>query len=172
MVKPDSSVACIKLCRADHKTAEVFEFLCLRDSASQSVAGRTRDFDVIITAAERSDRLLPNTSSLRMQYAAGACWCLKPARSPCLSTRKTCRSWVTGWTCGCHGPIIRRSIRWPSVRGRRALADLGRMVVRPPAKAIALWPSHTSLKIASASTACARKPTVKASVRKIGRPSV
>jgi hypothetical protein len=56
--------------------------------------------------------------------------------------------------------------------GRRALADLGRMVVRPPAKAIALWPSQTSLKIASASTACARKPTVKASVRKIGSPIV
>jgi hypothetical protein len=41
------------------------EFLCLRDSASQSAAGTTRDFDVIITAAERSDRLLPNTSSIR-----------------------------------------------------------------------------------------------------------
>ena len=32
--------------------------------------------------------------------------------------------------------------------------------------------SQTTLKIASASTACARKPTVKASVRNTGRPSV
>ena len=34
MVKPDSSVACIKLCRADRKTAEAFEFLCLNTPRS------------------------------------------------------------------------------------------------------------------------------------------
>ena len=34
------------------------------------------------------------------------------------------------------------------------------------------WSPHTTLKIASARTACARKPTVKATVRNTGRPSV
>jgi hypothetical protein len=72
MAKRSSSIASMKNDAGPSARQPKYEFLCLRDSASQSATGTTRDFDVIITAAERSDRLLPNTSSLQMQYGAGA----------------------------------------------------------------------------------------------------
>ncbi len=61
----------------------------------------------------------------------------------------------------------------PACRG--ALPDaqaLASAIRRPTSRTMALRGPQTILKIASASTACAKKPTVKASVRNTGRPSV
>ena len=73
------------------------------DSAAQTVAGRERDFDIIVIGGGTFGAVVAEHLFITDAPAAAAFSCSRPGRSCCPSMCRTCRSWAAHPICACRG---------------------------------------------------------------------